>query len=93
MSKRETKCGYVSRRRRYDTNRSLQERYDAESQIDSMGTERGRLVALVRVRVYEHGAFPAVEFPAESPIGPETDEDEIDSVRARAADALRKEDD
>ncbi len=51
---------------------------------------RGRLLAVVRVRVYEHDTDPQVSFPPGSLLEAATDEGEILEVVDRAAAALEE---
>jgi hypothetical protein len=50
--------------------------------------ERGPLMAIVQVRVYENGAEPQLSFTQECTLGVETDRETLAGVVARARDAL-----
>jgi hypothetical protein len=47
--------------------------------------ERGELLAVVEVRIYEHGCHPQVSFPQGSPLGVDTDDSVISEIVARAS--------
>jgi hypothetical protein len=46
--------------------------------------ERGHLLGVVQVRVYENGCEPSVTFPQDAVLGVETDPSEIAAMVARA---------
>ena len=46
--------------------------------------DRGDLLGVVQVRVYEHGCEPYVTFPPDAVLGAETDPSEIAEMVARA---------
>jgi hypothetical protein len=50
--------------------------------------DRGPLMAIVQVHVYEAGAEPQISFTGESTLGVETDRETLAGVVARARDAL-----
>jgi hypothetical protein len=50
--------------------------------------ERGPLLAIVEVRVYEAGAEPQISFTHDCTLGVETDRETLAGVVARARDAL-----
>jgi hypothetical protein len=52
--------------------------------IGNRRERRGKLLAVVAVRVYEHEAEPQVTFPPESLLGVETDQAVISEVVRRA---------
>ena len=56
--------------------------------VESRIEQRGRLLGLVQVRVYENGCEPYVAFPQEALLGVDTDRAEIADMVARARDAL-----
>jgi hypothetical protein len=50
--------------------------------------ERGALLAIVEVRVYEHDEEPQVSFPPEALLGAETDAAVLSDIVARARERL-----
>jgi hypothetical protein len=52
--------------------------------IERRVRDRGSLLGLVQVRVYENGCEPYVTFPQEAVLGAETDQSEIAEMVARA---------
>jgi hypothetical protein len=60
----------------------------AEERIRRRQEQRGGLLGVVEVRVYENGCEPQVSFPAEAKLGIETDARVISDMVARARDTL-----
>jgi hypothetical protein len=56
--------------------------------IEERQRERGALVAVVEVRVYENAAEPGVGFPQDALLGADTDSAVISEVVARAREQL-----
>jgi len=63
-------------------------RTEVEQRIQQHRRERGALLAIVEVRVYEHGAEPQLSFPPEARLGPDSEPDVLAGVVARARDRL-----
>ena len=61
-----------------------EQRHVVEERIRRRHEERGALLAIVEVRVYEHGAEPGVGFPEGALLGVETDSEVVAEVVARA---------
>ena len=56
-----------------------------EARIRDRQEQRGGLLGVVEVYVYEHGCHQQVSFPEESLLGVETDASVISEIVARAA--------
>lgn len=61
-----------------------EQRQLAESYVE----QRGQLLGVVQVRVYENGCEPYVAFPQDALLGVDTDRSEIGDMVARARSAL-----
>ena len=59
-----------------------------EARIRERKERQGRLLAIVEVRVYEHGAEPQVNFPPDAVMGVNTPSSEVAEVVARAREEL-----
>jgi len=60
----------------------------SERHIKQSQEERGALLAIVEVRVYENDEEPQVSFPQDALLGVETDSSVISDVVARAREQL-----
>jgi len=56
----------------------------AEQMMKERREQRGKLLAVVQVHVYEHNANASVTFPQEAILGPDSDSSMISGVVARA---------
>jgi hypothetical protein len=59
-----------------------------QQSVHERQAQRGDLLALVTVRVYEHDEEPYVTFPDDAQLGPESDSSVIADVVARAQESL-----
>jgi hypothetical protein len=64
------------------------DRAEVERRITRRQEERGALLAIVQVRVYENAEEPQVTFPEDALLGTETDSSIISDVVARAREQL-----
>jgi hypothetical protein len=71
-----------------DSHLSPEARAEAERHIKRRQEERGALMAIVVVRVYENDEEPQVSFPQDAILGVETDSSIISDVVARAREQL-----
>jgi hypothetical protein len=67
---------------------SPQVRVDVERHIKQRQGDRGALLAIVEVRVYENDEEPQVSFPSDAVLGAETASSIISDVVARAREQL-----
>jgi len=67
---------------------SAEVRADVERRIEQRQEERGALLAIVEVRVYENDEEPQVSFREDAVFGVETDSSIISDVVARAREKL-----
>jgi hypothetical protein len=63
-------------------------RAEMERRMKQRQRERGALLAIIEVRVYEHDEEPQVSFPPDALLGNETDSSVISEVVARAREQL-----
>lgn len=63
-------------------------RAEVRGRIEQNRVQRGDLLAVVEVRVFENGAEAQVSFPPEGLLGPDSDSDVIADVVARAREQL-----
>jgi hypothetical protein len=76
--------GWVSYTSGDNSHLSPEVRAEVERRIKRRQGERGALLAIVEVRVYENNEEPQVSFPRDALLGGETDSSIISDVVARA---------
>jgi hypothetical protein len=80
--------GWVSYTSGDNSHLSPEARAEVERRIKRRREERGALLAIVQVRVYENDEEPQVSFPEDAFLGVETDSSIISDVVARAREQL-----
>jgi hypothetical protein len=83
-----TRQGWVSYTSGDNSHLSPEVRVQVERRIKQRQQERGALLAVVQVRVYENEEEPHVSFPEDSLLGVESDSSIISDVVARARENL-----
>jgi hypothetical protein len=83
-----TRQGWVSYTSGDISHLSPEVRIEVERRIRQRKKERGALLAVVQVRVYENDEEPYVTFPEDALLGAETDSSIISDVVARARENL-----
>jgi hypothetical protein len=83
-----TRQGWVSYTSGDNSHLSPEVRIEVERRIRQRKKERGALLAVVQVRVYENDEEPYVTFPEDALLGAETDSSIISDVVARARENL-----
>jgi hypothetical protein len=83
-----TRRGWVSYTSGDNSHLSPEVRVEVERRIRQRKKERGALLAVVQVRVYENDEEPYVTFPEDALLGAETDSSIISDVVARARENL-----
>jgi hypothetical protein len=83
-----TEHGWVSHPSGDNSHLSPEVRAEVERRIKRRQEERGALLAIVQVRVYENNEEPQVTFPEDALLGVETDPSIISGVIARAREQL-----
>ena len=79
-----TDHGWVSWTPSGNSNLSPEASAEVERRVKARNEERGALLAIVEVRVYENSELPGVCFPEDVVLGIETDSSVIATVVARA---------
>jgi hypothetical protein len=80
--------GWVSHGPRDNSHLPPDVRREVEDRIAQRDAARGALLAVVAVRVFEHGEEPWVSFPPDALFGVETDPSVVAAVVARAREQL-----
>jgi hypothetical protein len=80
--------GWVSYPSGDNSHLSIEVRAEVERRVKRRREERGALLAIVQVRVYENDEEPQVSFPESALLGVETDSSIISDVVARAREQL-----
>jgi hypothetical protein len=83
-----TEHGWVSYTSGDNSHLSPEVRTEVERRIKRRKEERGALLAIVQIRVYENDEEPQVSFPEDALLGVETDSSVISEVVARAREQL-----
>jgi len=83
-----TERGWVSYTSGDNSHLSPEVRTEVERRIMRRKEERGALLAIVQIRVYENDEEPQVSFPEDALLGVETDSSIISDVVARAREQL-----
>jgi hypothetical protein len=79
-----TDHGWVSWTPNGNSNLSPEVSAEVERRVRRRNEERGALLAVVEVRVYENDELPGVCFPEDAVLGVETDSSVLSDVVARA---------
>ena len=85
-----TDHGWVSYSPGDNAHLSDEVRAQAEQRMRERRERQGGLLAVVAVRVYEHGQAPQVTFPPDAILGVETDPSLISAVVQRAQEELTR---
>jgi hypothetical protein len=83
-----TENGWVSYTSGDNSHLSPEVRAEVERRIKRRQEERGALLAIVQIRVYETDEEPQISFPEDALLGIETDSSIISNVVARAREQL-----
>jgi hypothetical protein len=83
-----TEHGWVSYTSGDNSHLSSEVRAEVERHIERRQEERGALLAIVQVRVYENDEEPQISFPEDALLGVETDPSIISDVVDRARQQL-----
>ena len=83
-----TERGWVSYASGDNSHLSTEGRAEVERRITQRQAERGALLAIVEVRVYENDEVPQVTFPQDALLTVESDSSTVSDVVARAREQL-----